>query len=114
MVDVLSFGERRSRKPHQCFHCYRQIPAGSKLGFQSNVGDGSFYTLYWHIDCERCAAEHRKLSGNDYDYGDGFGPLRDDWAESGEYKSVCDAWRGFYPHVVVRMELSDQLRKATQ
>jgi hypothetical protein len=41
---------------------------------------------------------------------DGFGPLRDDLIDSGEYLEMLEMFRGRYPHVVCRMELTDQLR----
>lgn len=44
---------------------------------------------------------------------EGIPPLRDQWIDSGEYRYECDNWRGFYPHVVARMELTDQLRAIT-
>lgn len=108
MVTVLSEGKKKARKHHQRWHCYRSIASGEIYGFQANSFDGSAYTLKWHTDCEDCAAEYRKLLGNSYD-DDGFQPLRDEWINSGEYKDECNFWRGFYPHVVARMEITDQL-----
>ncbi|RWR28800.1 hypothetical protein D2T31_11850 [Sinirhodobacter populi] len=109
-VQVLMQGTRKARKPHQCFHCYRTIAPGEAYGFQNNVYDNRAYTLRWHLDCEECANETRNVSDL---YGDeGFGPLRDEWCNSGEYDAECNNWRGFFPHVVARMELTDQLRAA--
>ena len=108
MVVTLSEGTRRARKPHQCFHCYREIPERSVHGYQTNKYD-YVYTIRYHLDCEDLASKCRRLSDM---WGDeeGWGPLRDQWCESGEYQSECDTWRGLYPHVIARMELSDQLR----
>lgn len=50
------------------------------------------------------------MTDNNYDW-EGFPPLRDDWIDSGEYQIECDKWRVFYPHVIARMELTDQLRE---
>ena len=111
MDTVLFDGKRKARKHHQCWHCYRSIAPGTVYGLQNNVCDGSAYTLKWHLDCEAMAAEVRNLSWHDYDL-EGFGPLRDEMIGGGEYKNECNNWRGFYPHVVVRMELTDQLREA--
>ncbi len=111
MSQTLAQGERRARKPHQCFHCCRYIAPGETYGFQTNKYD-YVYTICWHLDCEALASECRKLA--DIDGGDeGWPGLREQWCESGEYYRECEAWRGFYPHVVARMELSDQLRGAT-
>lgn len=110
MVQTLAEGARIGRKPHQCFHCCRDIPAGVPHGYQTNKYD-HVYTIRYHLDCEALASECRRLSEHYYD-DEGWGPLRDEWCDSGEYENECNNWRGFYPHVVARMELSDQLREA--
>lgn len=113
MVQVLAYGQRKARKPHRCFHCCRDISAGTVHGYQTNKHD-VVYTLRWHLDCEELAHECRILAGPDYhDNDEGWPGLREEWCEAGEYYSECDAWRGFYPHVIARLELTDQLRKAT-
>lgn len=109
MVATIMNGQRKARKHHQCWHCYRSISPGTVYGMQTNVYDGRVYTLKWHIDCDECSMECHRLSEHYYD-DEGLPPLRDQWIDSGEYLSECDNWRGFYPHVVARMELSDQLR----
>jgi len=110
MTTVIDQGIRKSRKVHRCFECCRDIPIGSDHGFQSNVYDGRAYTLHRHIDCGKCAAEYRNMVANYYD-DEGFPPLRDLWCEC-DYLDELTAWRGYYPHVVARMELTDQLREA--
>lgn len=107
---TISSGERTARKSHQCFHCYRDISVGTVHGYQTNKYD-YVYTLRWHLDCEELANECRDMA--DLYYDGGWGPLRDQWCESGEYENECNKWRGLYPHVVARMELSDQLRSVT-
>ena len=111
MVKTINQGTRTARKHHQCFECYRSIAPKTAYGFQTNVYDGAVYTLAWHLDCQECAHEYRKIGGMRYD-DEGFPPLRDEWCESGEYERECGWWRGLYPHVVARMELTDQLREA--
>lgn len=108
MVTTLAEGTRKARKSHQCFHCYRDIPKGETYGFQTNKYD-YVYTICWHLDCEELAKECRNISNLCDD--EGWEPLRDQWCDSGEYERECDWWRGHYPHVVARMELSDQLRE---
>ena len=111
MVTTISGGVRIARKHHQCFECFRAIAPRQQYGFQTNVYDGSIYTLAWHLDCQECANEYRATSDNYYD-DDEFPPLREEWCESGEYERELEWWRGLYPHVVARMELTDQLREA--
>lgn len=113
MVTVLENGTRKARKHHQCFECYRMIAPGERYGYQSNVYDGRPYSLRWHIDCGECGSEYRALTGHNYDE-EGYPPLRDEWVESGEYEIECNLWRGKFPHVVARMELTDQLREPRQ
>lgn len=108
MVQTLSQGIRKARKPHRCFHCQRAIGRGETYGFQTNKYD-YVYTIAWHLDCDELAAKCRDLSEHCYD-DEGWPGLREEWCASGEYFTECDAWRGHYPHVITRMELSDQLR----
>jgi hypothetical protein len=106
MVTVISEGTRRARVSHKCFHCYRLIGPGETYGYQTCKYDG-VYTLRWHLDCEAMAEEYRDPS---FYADEGWGPLRDDLQASGQYQEDLDAFRGSYPHVVCRMELTDQLR----
>lgn len=108
MVTIISEGTRRARKPRRCFHCCRDIALGETYGFQTNKYD-HVYTIAWHLDCEALAAECRALADHDY-YDEGWPGLREDWCDQGEYFNECSNWRGFYPHVIARMELTDQLR----
>lgn len=108
MITTLETRTRKAKKSHQCWHCYRTIEVGTRYGLQTNVHDGEVYTLRWHLDCQDCWLECIKVGGIYCD--DGLPPLRDDWIDSGDYRICLDAWRGFYPHVVARMELTDQLR----
>lgn len=112
MVDQLSHGTRKARKPHQCFDCHREIPIGTEYKYQTNVYEGRVYTICQHIDCADCARQYQSDRGPHYYDDDGVPPMRDDWINSGEYEVNCDAYRGFYPHVIARMELTDQLREA--
>lgn len=110
-IITLADGSRVARKPHQCFHCYRMIASGETYGFQTNKYD-YVYTIHYHLDCEACASEYRDMIDGYWD--EGWGPLRDMWLDSGEYDAECATWRGHYPHVVARMELTDQLRRPHQ
>lgn len=110
MLQSLNRGIRKARKHHRCFHCCRHIAPGETYGFQTNKYD-DVYTIAWHLDCEELASKCSDLSENYYD-DEGFQGLRDEWCDNGEYYAECDRWRGYYPHVVARMELSDQLREA--
>jgi hypothetical protein len=107
MVTVIAEGTRTARVRHRCFHCERGIAPGTRYGFQTNKYD-YVYTIAWHLDCEALASQVR----DDCDYlGDeGWEGLRDHWCSSGEYYAMLDEYRGHFPHVIARMELTDQLR----
>lgn len=115
---VLAEGTRRARKHHQCFDCYRSIAPGKSYAFQTCKSEGSVYTIMQHLDCRDLANEYRSDAGLDVsDYDDGFPPLKDDWCESGDHDALCDAYRGFFPHAVCRMEWGAQIaeiRRADQ
>jgi hypothetical protein len=108
MITVLAEGQRTAAKPHQCYHCYRSIGVGEQYGYQTCKYD-TVYTLRWHLDCEAMSAEIRALAPDLYWGDEGWPPLMDYLTDCGEYEAECDRWRGFYPHVVARMELNDQL-----
>lgn len=111
MVETISQGTKKARKPHQCFHCYRQIGYDDRHGFKVKVNrqDGSVYTLRWHRDCKECADEYRDYGDYPLLEGEDFPPLREYFLSSGMYQWELNYLRGFYPHVVARMELTDQL-----
>lgn len=112
MTIVLNEGTRTARKSHQCFECYRAIEQGTRYGFQTCKHE-HVYTLSWHLDCHAFGCEWRALTAEIWD-DEGYGPLRDSICESGEYEEVLADFRGKYPHVVCRMELTDQLREAAK
>lgn len=107
MTVVLTEGKRIARKSHQCFECYRAIEPGTEYGFQTCKYD-YVYTLCWHLDCHAMGGEWRRLTDEMCD-DEGYGPLRDSLLDSGEYVEALNEFRGEYPHVVCRMELTDQL-----
>ncbi len=107
-ITVIMEGKHCARKPHQCWHCYRTIPAGVVYGYQACKYD-SVYILRWHLDCEAMATAYIRLTDPYCD--EGYPPLRDQLVDNGEYPNELDWWRGEYPHVVCRMELTDQLHE---
>jgi len=109
MTDIITSGRRMARKTHRCFECCGSIDRGVVYGYQTNTCDGRIYTIRYHVDCDELAKEYFKICGYTFDDGERAG-LREEWCTNGEYHSECDLWRGYYPHVIARMELSDQLR----
>lgn len=108
MTQTLDEGTRTARKAHRCFHCCRDIVPGTLYGYQTNKYD-YVYTLAWHLDCQELDSAYRDVCGHWDWMEEGLPGLREDWCGSGEYYTNIKAWRGEYPHVICRLELTDQL-----
>jgi hypothetical protein len=107
----LQNGNRKARKEHQCWHCYRPIVAGTTYSYSTNVYDGRAYTLMFHTDCQEACSMYLDWAGVDY-YDEGHGPLLD-MINDGEGQKDIDCLRGHWPHVATRLEWWTQHRKAT-
>ena len=106
MPEEIERGERAARKPHQCFDCYRTIPAGETYYYFTGKDD-HVYTLRSHLDCHDAAMDVVNM-GHWSDYLDGVPPLSDMLSDSGEFRRECDRLRGRFPHVVARLEMNEQ------
>jgi len=109
MVSPISQGKRKTRKPRQCFHCYRPIPKGEIATYWTNKDDGRVETFYSHMDCDAawnayCIDAELHWS----DFPDGYPPLADEWSEYGEFENLCAGYRGQFPHVICRLEFHEQ------
>ena len=109
-VELLHNGKRKTRKPHQCFHCYQMIPKGASVQYSTCKFEDRVYTLYFHPGCADCWDRYSKDAGlSPYDFIDGgYPPLQDEWGDSGEMEMLCNEYRGIYPHVIARLELIEQ------
>lgn len=108
-VTLLDQGTRRARKSHQCFDCYRTIPAGEEYHFSTCKYD-HVYTLCQHKDCRAASEFYRKVHRiDDWGFDDGIPPLADMVSDLGELTLDMATLRGHFPHVVCRIELGDQL-----
>lgn len=106
-MEQISLYDVKARKPHQCFHCYRTITPGTV--YSRFVGkDGGIYVFPSHIDCNQAAWAYIGDCGPEY-FEDGSPPLYDEFSDSGEFSMLCNAYRGFYPHAITRLELTRQL-----
>ena len=105
----MNSGRVVGRKSHQCYDCYRAIPKGVSHDFATFKYD-DIYTLRWHDDCKKASEYYMEFHGlrfNDFD--DGIPPLADMINDMGERDIDHSMLRGKFPHVVCRLELSDQL-----
>ena len=108
-VRLLDSGVRKARRPHQCFDCYRTIPAGEVYAFSTCKYD-HVYTICQHIDCRDASDHYRAIAGlRDYDFDDGIPPLADIIRDGGEFRHDVDCLRGHYPHVACRLDLNEQM-----
>lgn len=68
---------------------------------------GYIYTLHSHLDCT--ALSYAIVAEGYYlDYLDGVPPALDELQESGIFETLCNYWRGQFPHVICRFELGVQ------
>ena len=103
-------GIRTARKTHQCFDCYRPIYAGESYKFTVCIHNGAAYTLKQHFDCRDAAVFYRKAAGLHFrDFEDGYPPLADMIDNCGEFEADMALLRGRFPHVVCRMEFTQQI-----
>ena len=108
-VRLLDSGVRKARRPHQCFDCYRTIPAGEVYAFSTCKYD-HVYTICQHIDCRDASDHYRAIAGlRDYDFDDGIPPLADIIRDGGEFRTDVDGLRGRYPHVACRLDMNEQM-----
>ena len=49
----------KTRKPHQCFGCLREMPKGTRMDRSAYAHDGSVYSVYICIPCFRILAKYR-------------------------------------------------------
>lgn len=74
-MDVLTQKLVNTRKPHTCFGCGRQFPAGAKMEF-STIADGD--TVYNAYLCLTCLDVEYRIH-SEYGYFEfGFGELQED------------------------------------
>lgn len=112
-VQLLEDGERVGRRDHQCFDCYRPIRKGERHRFSTCAYEGRVYTIRSHCDCYQASDFYRKFHGLrlcDFDI-DGIPPLADMISDAGEYHLDHEMLRGHFPHVVCRLEFSDQIAR---
>jgi len=108
MIETLNRGTRKARKPHQCYDCYRMIVPGEAYAFGTFKYD-DVYTLKHHLDCMAASAHYIKFHNISYDHDDGIQPLADMISDGGEHESDHAMLRGYFPHVVCRLELNNQM-----
>jgi len=105
-VRLISETRPVARKHRRCWHCGRMIAPGAQYVRQFLVYDGG-YALTMHTDCEALWQTY-VLDASLYCSEDGWPPMIEDWRGSGEFQTLCDAYRGLYPHAVTRLEWWDQ------
>lgn len=110
MVELLSQTTPKAAKSHRCWDCGRWIAKGERHIVNAMVNDGQAYRLRSHMDCHAAALEYI-AEGYPPDYDDGIPPLHE-MIWNGDGQRDLDAMRGHWPHVVCRLELTQQLRDA--
>lgn len=102
MVKLICETRPVARKHHRCWHCSRWIAPGARYRRAFLVYDGGYH-LNMHEDCESLWQTYF-VDADLYDSGEGFSPLIEDWRGSGEFETLCNDYRGLFPHAVTRLE----------
>jgi len=111
-VSLINEGTLKARKSHTCFDCGRTIEKGTVYMFQTCAYDGRVYTLHSHSDCVEASKFYRNYNNlTPYDFDAGIPGLRNIIDDAGEHIYDYELLRGYFPHVVCRMELTDSLRE---
>lgn len=101
MTSCISESRPIARKHHRCEECGRLIAPGQRYLRQFNTDGGDAWTFKAHEDC---AAMGQKYRTKNFIWSDDWLPL---W-ELLEDQAELNAWRGFYPHPVCRLEFRFQ------
>lgn len=51
-MDQLTLKTVKTRKPHNCWGCAKEYPAGTEMKYSVAVDQGEFSAAYWCEDCE--------------------------------------------------------------
>ena len=66
MEEIIRWKHVITRKPHKCFGCGLEYPAGSDMVSAAYVEDKAAYGCYWCSTCEEYMRQH-------FEHGDGTG-----------------------------------------
>lgn len=61
-----------TRKPHKCWGCAREFPAGSSIRYNTRIVGDCWFSWYW---CDVCDSLWRELAWDGYDGGCDFGEM---------------------------------------
>lgn len=104
MSELVSETFPRARKHHHCNECGRAIAPRETYSRQFCKDGGDNWVWRSHMDCRALWLKLWNISG--CCWGDTL-ILQDEWASN---KPETSEWRGEFPHVICRLELTDQLR----
>ena len=97
---------KAGRKSHHCDYCGSAIPVGSPSVKIAQIWDGDFNSNRGHVDCvdlwDMAFNDHGDCNdGMDIDLSEAIGG-----DECRAIKQEClDAYRGYFPHAICRIEL---------
>lgn len=93
----------KARKDHRCSECRGYIRKGTTYQRQTGISDGYPYTWKVHIDCANLFFAMNKDAHRWYD----------DQIELPEFSlDEIQAYRGYFPHAVCRIEFVRSSRKS--
>lgn len=93
-------------KDHKCECCERTIPKGSTYVRLAGVYEGGFWSLKCHADCAEAWWVFPQVLGCGWDEFSMQYVIELDMMTADEAQDTLNRVRGFYPHVVCRLERS--------
>ena len=56
-MDIISSKTVKTRKPHKCWGCCKEYPAGTKMEVVVSVDGGRIASVYWCDECKRLSTQ---------------------------------------------------------
>jgi hypothetical protein len=67
MADCIRSKRVKTRKPHRCWGCWQQQPAGSEIMSTTSADGGEINTVYW---CDVCVEYMRRHCQSDDEFSE--------------------------------------------
>ncbi len=73
-MDIVSHKIVKTRKPHNCWGCTKELPIGGMVQVVTSVDDNMINSVYW---CDDCRDYMDTLESVDRQFGFEYGELKD-------------------------------------
>jgi len=80
-MTILTSKTVKARKPHHCYGCAREMPAGTTMQVCSGFDEGHAFRDYWCPVCDEYCKLHITCNDDEISYGDVRNGSRREWEE---------------------------------